>query len=122
MSKEQIIAFGATSNGKKSRAFYESVLGLTCVEANDYATVYNCNGTMLRIQNVSDVSPQPHTMLGWSVKDITGELVALKKRGVRFEIFGCLNTVANPVWNSPSGAKVAWFKDPDGNTLSLTQL
>lgn len=122
LNNAKIIAFGATSNSKNSRAFYERILALNCVEDNEYATVYDCNGTMLRIQNVEEVLPQPYTMMGWWVKDINAEVANLKSRGVKFEIYSGMNSLSNPVWNAPSGAYVAWFKDPDGNTLSLTQL
>jgi hypothetical protein len=77
---------------------------------------------MLRIQKVGAFSPHPFTALGWEVTDIASTVKQLRDRGVSFETFSGMNQDALGVWRSPSGAGVAWFKDPDGNTLSLTEL
>jgi hypothetical protein len=83
--------------------------------------VFHAGDTMLRIQKVREVSPPPFTALGWHVADIAADVAALTERGVAFERFGFLEQDAAGVWTAPGGAKVAWFKDPDGNLLSLTE-
>jgi hypothetical protein len=62
-----------------------------------------------------------HTVLGWHVADIDEAVKGLVARGVIFEIFVGMPQDELGIWASPSGEKVAWFKDPDGNNLSLTQ-
>ena len=115
------ISFVATSNGEKAREFYEKILGLKFNSDDQFALVFDQNGTMLRIQKVENVSPHGYTTLGWEVSDIKNELIDLKKRGVKFEQYEGLGQDEYGIWNAPSGAKIAWFKDPDGNILSLTQ-
>jgi catechol 2,3-dioxygenase-like lactoylglutathione lyase family enzyme len=121
MLKSKIISFVATQNPASARKFYEAILGLTLVRDDPFATVFDANGTMLRVQKVHELLPAKHTVLGWEVDDICAKTRELTKRGVRFERYGGLGQDEMGVWTSPSGAKVAWFKDPDGNTLSLTQ-
>lgn len=117
----KLVAFAATVDSAKSRAFYEGVLGLTIVHEDEYASVYDAHGVELRIQKVRTLTPQPHTQLGWSVSSIDQVLQALRDRGVIFEKYPFLEQDPNGVWTSPSGGKIAWFKDPDGNLLSVTQ-
>lgn len=100
---------------------YQNVLGLKLVEDSPFALVFDANGTMLRIQKVPELAPAKHTSLGREVRDIRGHIDALVKQGVRFERYDRLHQDEAGVWESPSGARVAWFRDPDGNTLSLTQ-
>jgi len=76
---------------------------------------------MLRIQKVEQLTPAQHTVLGWGVADIHATVKGLAGKGVAFERYGFLPQDDSGVWTSPVGAKIAWFKDPDGNTLSLTQ-
>jgi catechol 2,3-dioxygenase-like lactoylglutathione lyase family enzyme len=117
----KIIAFLATTNGAASRAFYEDVLGLKFIRDDDFAIVFDANGMELRVQKVKALVPHPHTQLGWSVARI-GEVVrALSTRGAVFERYPFLEQDALGIWVAPSGAKVAWLKDPDGNLLSLSE-
>lgn len=116
-----LIAFAATANAEKSRRFYESTLGLKFVRADDFALVFDVNGTMLRIQKVERVEPRPYTVLGWKVKDIQREVAQLTKRGVRFARYEGMEQDRLGIWTSPSGARIAWFNDPDENILSLTE-
>jgi hypothetical protein len=88
------------------------------------ALVFNAHGTMLRVVNVSEVKdfrPAPFTIVGWQVTHSSDTVGDLQKKGVRFERFPGMDQDAQGIWQSPSGAKVAWFKDPDGNILSITQ-
>ena len=121
MIHSKVIGFVATQHAAKARRFYEKTLGLTLISEDPFAIVFDVNGTMLRVQKVGELVPAQHTVLGWEVRDIRAEIEGLMKRGVRFERFDGLSQDELGVWTSPSGAKVAWFKDPDGNTLSLTQ-
>ena len=105
----------------RARAFYEDVLGLSLVADEPFALVFDLAGTMLRVTRVDALEPQPFTVLGWRVDDIQSAVRALAERGVRFERFPALEQNGLGIWTSPSGARVAWFEDPDGNTLSLTQ-
>jgi predicted enzyme related to lactoylglutathione lyase len=121
MRKSKIISFVATQNPASALKFYETALGLTLVNDDPFAMVFDANGTMLRVQKVHELLPAKHTVLGWEVEDICAKTTELTKRGVRFERYDGLGQDEVGVWTSPSGAKVAWFKDPDGNTLSMTQ-
>ena len=115
------ILFLATANAKPSRAFYEGVLGLTFVADEPPALVFQVGDSMLRIQKVERVYKAPYTALGWSVSDIRETVQRLHTAGVVLERYEGMNQDADAIWHAPSGAFVAWFKDPDGNTLSLTQ-
>jgi len=117
----QIAAFVATSNADRSRAFYENTLGLKLVSDEEYAIVFDANGITLRIQKVRDVAPIPYTSLGWHVTNIEKMVEELSGRGVSFEIYDGFGQTDQGIMTFPNGAKVAWFKDPDGNLLSLDQ-
>jgi catechol 2,3-dioxygenase-like lactoylglutathione lyase family enzyme len=120
----KIIAFVPTRNREKAREFFEKTLGLRFVTDDRFALVFDANGVNVRVVDVSgvaDYKPAPFTILGWSVSDIGKTVKGLQKMGVRFERFPGMEQDQLGVWSSPSGAKVAWFKDPDGNVLSVTQ-
>lgn len=121
LAKSEIIAFVTTADGKKARKFYEGMLGLKVVEDTPFAMEIDANGTMLRVAKAQKVVIAPYTVLGWKVSNIARSVQALAAKGVRFERYEDMGQDESGIWNSPSGAKVAWFKDPDGNTLSLTQ-
>jgi catechol 2,3-dioxygenase-like lactoylglutathione lyase family enzyme len=117
----KIIAFVPTKDAKKARAFYEGLLGLRFVSEDQFALVMDAKGTMVRVALVPEFQPQQFTIAGWKVSDIKREVTNLQGQGVRFEKYGMKGQDEQGIWSSPSGAKVAWFKDPDGNVLSLTQ-
>ena len=121
LGKAPIIAFLPITDAAPAKAFYGDALGLKFIEDSPFALVFEGGGTMLRLQKVEAVTPLPGTALGWDVKDIASTIRALKARGVEFLRFERMEQDALGIWTSPSGAKVAWFKDPDGNNLSLTQ-
>jgi len=121
LADSKVIALVATKDPAKARSFYEHHLGLAFVSDSPFALEFDAHGTMLRIQKVQELSPAKHTVLGWQVADIRAEIAALVKKGVVFERYGFISQDEHGIWTAPSGAKVAWFKDPDGNTLSLTQ-
>ena len=121
LSFTKLVAFVPTKDAKKARPFFEGVLGLRFVSEEPFALVLDANGIMVRVAVVAEFKPQPFTVLGWEVSDITKEVARLHEQGVHFEKYGMKGQDEQGVWSSPSGAKVAWFKDPDGNVLSLTQ-
>ena len=118
-----VITFAPTTNLAKARAFYEGVLGLRLVaDEKPFALVFDANGTMLRVTPVQELQPQPFTILGWSVADIESTADRLAAAGAEFQRYkGVNDSDPRGIWNSPSGARVAWFKDPDGNVLSVTE-
>jgi len=119
LSRSRIAAFIATSKPAEAREFYENVLGLTLVSDEEYAIVFDANGTTLRIQKAGDFTPHPFTSLGWHVDDIETSMAELRGKGVIFEQYPWMPENSNGIMTFPNGAKVAWFKDPDGNLLSL---
>lgn len=121
MIKAKIIGFAATKHPVKARAFYEKTLGLKFVSDDPFAIVFDVNGTMLRVQKVPELEPAGYTVLGWEVADIRAEVEGLVKKGVKFERYEFLEQDELGIWVSPAGGKIAWFKDPDGNILSLTE-
>ena len=118
----QPILFLATTDPVRSRAFYEEVLGLTFVADEPWALVFDVGGTALRIQKVEELSEVRYTVLGWAVEDIRQAMIELVERDVAFEQYEFLPQDEHGVWETPSGVKIAWFTDPDGNTLSLTEV
>lgn len=117
-----LMAFLATRDGRRARAFYETTLGFAVLSDDDFALALDTGGTMVRIQKVAAFDPHPFTALGWEVPDIGRTVDRLAAGGVAFARFAGLDQDERGIWKSPSGARVAWFQDPDGNTLSLTQL
>jgi catechol 2,3-dioxygenase-like lactoylglutathione lyase family enzyme len=115
------ILFVATANAQRAREFYEGKLGLKFVSDEYPALVFRVGDSMLRIQKVERVRKSEYTSLGWDVKDIRKTVRELQGRGVEFQRYEGMNQDKDGIWISPSGGLVAWFKDPDGNILSLTQ-
>jgi len=116
------VSFIATVNSVESRFFYETVLNLQCLSDEPFALVFDLGGYNLRIQKVDSMPEVNYTVLGWEVANIRNCVEELSKKGVQFEKFSQLPQDELGIWCSPGGASVAWFKDPDGNTLSLTEL
>ena len=118
---DEPILFLATANAERSRAFYERVLGLAFVADEPPALVFQVGHSMLRIQKVHQLHTVPYTVLGWAVSDIRRTVRRLSAAGVVFERYEGMNQDGDGIWPAPSGALVAWFRDPDGHVLSLTQ-
>jgi catechol 2,3-dioxygenase-like lactoylglutathione lyase family enzyme len=114
-------AFIPTTDPGRARTFYEETLGLDFVSDEGFALVFDVSGTMLRVTRVEQLTPQPFTVLGWRVNDVSAAVSELAGRGVTFQRFGGMEQDAHGIWESPSGARAAWFKDPDGNLLSISQ-
>ncbi|HEV2500961.1 MAG TPA: VOC family protein [Terriglobia bacterium] len=117
----KVVGFVPTVQPGKARSFYEGVLKLPLISVDSFASVFNANGTMLRVTKVAEFKPHPFTILGWAVADVNTTVLDLQAQGVRFEKYAGMNQDERGIWTSPNGAKVAWFKDPDGNVLGITQ-
>ena len=116
-----LVALIPTRDADRARAFYTDVVGLRFVQDDGFALVMDFNGSMVRIAKVGDYQPFPFTLLGWEVDDIASAVKALTAKGAAIERYSFLEQDDAGVWNAPGGAKVAWFKDPDGNLLSVSQ-
>jgi catechol 2,3-dioxygenase-like lactoylglutathione lyase family enzyme len=121
LGSQEIVAFAAATDLDRARSFYEGKLGLRLVEQNPFACVFDANGTMLRVTAVAEVARPGYTVLGWRVSDIEQVMAGLADAGVEFTRYDGMDQTASGVWTTPGGDKVAWFTDPDGNNLSLTQ-
>jgi predicted enzyme related to lactoylglutathione lyase len=121
LSQAPIMAFVSSTDLTRARAFYEGVLGLAVEEVNGFACVLRGAGTMLRVTLVESLTPQAFTVLGWIVDDIAATIDGLVRRGVGFTRYDGLGQDDRNIWTAPGGGRIAWFTDPDGNVLSLTQ-
>jgi len=121
LGSSYIIAFAPATDLHRARVFYEQALGLSLLEQNDFACVFDANGTMLRVAAVADAPRAGYTVLGWRVTDIAAAVRGLTARGVVFIRYEGMDQDEIGVWTAPGGEQVAWFPDPDGNILSLTQ-
>jgi catechol 2,3-dioxygenase-like lactoylglutathione lyase family enzyme len=120
LSSAKIMAFVSTTNADKARAFYRDTLGLKMVSEDGFALVFDCGGTHLRVALAQEVTPAKYTVLGWEVKDMQARVAEMTKAGVKFEVFGFFKQDELGIWTAPGGTLVAWFKDPDGNLLSVS--
>ncbi len=118
-----MIGFVTTTDAEKAKTFYGNVLGFQFVKDDGFALVFDAHGTMLRVAKAKGHKPVVGTILGWQVEDIDATVRELSACGVKFEQFGLSFMKQNEfgIWDAPGGDRVAWFKDPDGNTLSVSQ-
>ena len=114
-------SFVPTVKPKEAKVFYSDILGLELLSEDDYALEFNANGTLFRVIIVPELTPHPFTTIGWDVEDIEAVINTLNSKGVFCENYDFMPQDELGIWTSPNGSKVAWFKDPDGNILSLTQ-
>ncbi len=121
LAHSQIISFIPSANLDVSASFYTNKLGLELVGSDDYALEYLVNNATLRITKVADLINANYTVLGWEVKDIISAVEELRDNGVEFIFYEGMSQNENGICSFPNGGKVAWFKDPDDNTLSITQ-
>jgi catechol 2,3-dioxygenase-like lactoylglutathione lyase family enzyme len=121
LSASKIIGFVPTKDSAEARSFYEEKLGFKFVSDDPFALVMRAGETMIRIAKAKDFTPAPYTVMGWEVSNIEQEVAELNKRGVTFEKYPWVADKELGIWTAPGGDKVAWFKDPDGNVLSLSQ-
>jgi catechol 2,3-dioxygenase-like lactoylglutathione lyase family enzyme len=119
----RVINFIQTRDRPQAVTFYRDVLGLTFVMDDPFASVFDQNGTGLRITQIKGFAPSPHPALGWQVSDIRASIQELTSRGVTMKIYEGFGQDELGIWHAPGGtAQIAWFEDPDGNLLSLTQV
>ena len=121
LKEAPLIAFVATTDFSRARKFYSEILGLRIIAESPFALELDAADTMLRVTKVAELTAAPYTVLGWSVPDIRKSVAELKGKGVAFERYPGMLQDDLGIWTSPSGARVAWFRDPDGNVLSLTE-
>ena len=121
LAANKVIGFVPTQDSAKAREFYEGKLGFQFVSDDPFALVMRSGETMIRVSKAKDFTPAPYTILGWEVKDIEAVVRWLTSRGVAFEKYPFVLDEELGIWNAPSGDRVAWFKDPDGNVLSVSQ-
>jgi catechol 2,3-dioxygenase-like lactoylglutathione lyase family enzyme len=116
-----LVAFVAATDLDAAERFYGGTLGLPLVESTPFANVFDAHGTQLRVTRVEVVAAAPYTVLGWRVDDLEAAMAELRGRGVEFRRYESLGQDEAGVWTAPGGTRVAWFADPDGNTLSVQQ-
>jgi len=122
LSDSKLVGFVGVRDPERAKAFYRDTLGLKLVlEELPFALVFDCQGTMLRVTIVREVAAAPYTVLGWEVTDITAMASQLAAGGVKFQRYPGLPQDELGIWTAPGGARVAWFQDPDGNLLSISQ-
>jgi len=118
----RLVGFVAITDAARAKSFYIDKLGLKLVSEDDFAVVLEANANSVRLTKVREFTPQPFTILGWQVASIEAAVKGLAAAGVSFERYGqFMKQDELGIWTAPNGAKVAWFKDPDGNTLSVSQ-
>jgi catechol 2,3-dioxygenase-like lactoylglutathione lyase family enzyme len=118
---DRMIGFVITTKPEEAKAFYGNMLGFRFVNDDGFALVFDAHGQMLRVAKMQSITPAQYTVLGWEVKDISAAVSELSASGVRFEHYEFLKPDAQGIVTFPGGDQVAWFKDPDGNVLSLSQ-
>jgi catechol 2,3-dioxygenase-like lactoylglutathione lyase family enzyme len=121
LTQGKIIGFVLTKDYDKARAFYEGKLGLEFVSLDQYAMVMKAGGHMIRIAKVPNFTPLQGTVLGWEVEKVEAVAAWLRDRGVALEKYPFVQDRELGIWTTPNGDKVAWFKDPDGNILSVSE-
>jgi catechol 2,3-dioxygenase-like lactoylglutathione lyase family enzyme len=122
LGSSKIVGFVGVRDAERARTFYRDTLGLRLVSEDGFALTFDANGTMLRVSLVREVVAAPYTVLGWEVDDIAAKAKALMAAGVNLERYeNFLKQDESGIWTAPGGTRVAWFKDPDGNLLSLSQ-
>lgn len=121
LASARMMGFVLTKDYEQARAFYEGKLGFEFLSQDQFALAVKAGEYMIRISRVPDFKPGPATVLGWEVTDIEAMVAWLKSRGVTFENYPFIQDQKLGIWNAPGGARIAWFKDPDGNVLSVSQ-
>ena len=122
LANAELAAFLPTRDLDRTRVFFTETLGLSIIENTSFACVFDAHGTTVRVALVEELRPAPYTVLGWIVSDLSAAVRGLAARGVFFERFPTMDQDELDIWTTPGGDRVAWFKDPEGNVLSLTQV
>lgn len=117
----KIIGFIPIRNAERALDFYQNILGLRFVSDDAFAIVMESDDTMIRLVRIEEFTPASYTILGWQVEDIADAVRQLIAKGLVFQRYSFLQQDESGIWTAPEGARIAWFHDPDGNTLSLSQ-
>lgn len=117
----RVVTFLLTKNPEAALAFFRDKLGLTFLRDDGFALVFDMNGVMLRVGKIADFTPALNTVLGWEAEEIGSAVADLTRKGVNFERYPNMRQDEQGICTFPNGDKVAWFRDPDGNVLSLSQ-
>jgi len=121
LTNKKLKAFVPTVKPNEAKSFYKDILGLKLLSEDNFAFEFDANGTLLRVTIVQDLKPHPFTVLGWNIDDIVSVIKQLNDKNIFCERYDFFEQDNLGIWTSPNGSKVAWFKDPDGNVLSLTE-
>ncbi len=121
LSQQKLVGFVITTDYDRARDFYEHKLGFQFVSLDQYALVMRTASNMIRIVKLKEFNPARYTVLGWEVDDIEAIVSSLGRQGVTFEDYPFIQDHERRIWTAPGGDKIAWFKDPDGNVLSVSQ-
>ena len=121
LTNKKLKAFIPTVKPIEAKSFYKDILGLKLLSEDNFALEFDANGTLLRVTIVQDLKPHPFTVLGWNIDDIVSVIKQLNDKNIFCERYDFFEHDNRGIWTSPKGSKVAWFKDPDGNVLSLTE-
>ncbi len=121
LADSKLMGFIFTHDYEKARAFYEGQLGFQFLSQDQFALAVKAGVHMIRIVKIPDFTPARATVLGWEVTDIDSIVTWLKGRGVVFDDYPFIQNRESLIWDAPGGNRVAWFKDPDGNVLSVSQ-
>jgi catechol 2,3-dioxygenase-like lactoylglutathione lyase family enzyme len=121
LGDKKIVALVPITDAARAKAFYSEKLGLRFVSEDPFALVFDANGNMLRLTKMKEFTPQRFSILGWEVADIEAAVRQLTAAGVTFERYGFFKQDELGIWTAPDGTKVAWFLDPDGNNLGISQ-
>jgi catechol 2,3-dioxygenase-like lactoylglutathione lyase family enzyme len=120
LSDQRIMAFVSTVQPSVAHEFYETKLGLKLLSKDNYGMEFEAHQAHIRISVVEKLTPQPFTVLGWDTDDIFATIRDLTAKGIKFERYDFIEQDENGIWTAPGGTRVAWFKDPDGNLLSIS--
>lgn len=119
LGEQQLVGFVGVSDLDAAREFYGGVLGLELRQNSGFSLIHETAVSRLWITLVEDVRAAPYTVLGWQVDDLAAEVDVLVAAGVTFNTYEGMEQDERGIWTAPSGARIAWFSDPDGNTVSL---
>jgi catechol 2,3-dioxygenase-like lactoylglutathione lyase family enzyme len=118
----ELVAFLPTVDADRARRFFEDVVGLPLLEQTPFACVFQAPNAVLRVTVVPELTAAQYTVLGWRVPDVQAAARELGERGIEPLRYDGMTQDQLGIWQAPSGARVLWFSDPDGNVLSLTQV
>ena len=121
LSSNKIVGLVPITDAARAKTFYADKLGLNFISEDPFALVFDANGNVLRLTKMKEFTPQRFTILGWEVPDIEAAVRQLMANGVKFERYEFVKQDELGIWTAPGGTRVAWFLDPDGNNLSVSQ-